>query len=254
MKMKKYGVILLVLCVLMLGVVNGAVAEEKKTYIVGIDGDYYPFSYIDENGNPAGFDVESIKWIAQEMGFEVEIVPIAWDGIIPSLLAKKIDMIYSGMTVTEERKEKVDFTDVYWVVNQAVATKEEANWTLEDFLAGKCSVGTQRGCSAAMWIEDNLVKSGILPEDKFKLYDNFPLAVTDLLNGRIETVIMDEPVVDKAIAGRPLKTIGVISTGEEYAIAVRKEDTELKALLNEGLKRLMSSPYWEELIKKYEMK
>ena len=253
--MKKYGVVvLLTLLVLMLGIVNGVGAQEKKTYIVGIDGDYYPFSYIDESGNPAGFDVESIKWIAQEMGFEVKIVPIAWDGIIPSLLAKKIDMIYSGMTVTEERKEKVDFTDVYWVVNQAVATKEEANWTLDDFLAGKCSIGTQRGCSAAMWIEDNLVKPGILPEDKLKLYDNFPLAVTDLLNGRVETVIMDEPVIAKAIAGKPLKTIGVISTGEEYAIAVRKEDTELKALLNEGLKRLMSSPYWEELIKKYEMK
>ncbi|MDI3543525.1 MAG: polar amino acid transport system substrate-binding protein [Candidatus Atribacteria bacterium] len=252
--MKKYGVILLTLLVLILGVASGAGAQDKKTYIVGIDGDYYPFSYIDENGNPAGFDVESIKWIAQEMGFEVKIVPIAWDGIIPALLAKKIDMIYSGMTVTEERKEKVDFTDVYWVVNQAIATKEEANWTLEDFLAGKCSVGTQRGCSAAMWVEDNLVKTGVLTEDKLKLYDNFPLAVTDLLNGRVETVIMDEPVISKAIAGKPLKTIGVISTGEEYAIAVRKEDTELKALLNEGLKRLMSSPYWEELIEKYEMK
>ena len=120
--MKKYGVILLALLVLMLGVVNGGWAEEKKTYIVGIDGDYYPFSYIDKDGSPAGFDVESIQWIAQEMGFEVKIVPIAWDGIVPSLLAKKIDMIYSGMTVTEERKEKVDFTDVYWVVNQAVAT------------------------------------------------------------------------------------------------------------------------------------
>lgn len=60
----------------------------EKTYIVGIDGDYYPFSYIDKDGSPAGFDVESIQWIAQEMGFEVKIVPIAWDGIVPSLLAK----------------------------------------------------------------------------------------------------------------------------------------------------------------------
>ena len=65
---------------------------------------------------------------------------------------------------------------------------------------------------------------------------------------------MDEPVVSKAIAGKPLVKIGVISTGEEYGIAVRKEDTDLKEKLNEGLKKLMASPFWEELMVKYEMK
>lgn len=246
----------IVFTVLMVTLVMGSItfAAEKKTYIVGIDGDYYPFTFIDKDGNPAGFDVESIQWIANEMGFEVQIVPMAWDGIIPSLLAKKIDLIYSGMTITEERKQQVDFSDVYWVVNQAVAAREGENLDLESFKAGKYTVGTQRSCTAAMWIEDNLVKTGILPKDNLKLYDNFPLAVNDLINGRIQVAMMDEPVVTKAILGKPLKKIGVISTGEEYGIAVRKEDTELKAMLNEGLKKLMASPMWEELMVKYEMK
>ncbi|MDK2897656.1 MAG: polar amino acid transport system substrate-binding protein [Candidatus Atribacteria bacterium] len=250
---KKWFLAVIAILVLLLGA-GAAVTQEKPTYIVGIDGDYFPFTYIDKDGNPAGFDVESIQWIAQEMGFEVKIVPIAWDGIIPSLLAKKIDLIYSGMTVTEERKEKVDFTNVYWVVNQAVAIREEDNFTMDDFMAGQLTIGTQRGCSAAMWVEDNLVKPSILPQNKLRLYDNFPLAANDLLNGRIEAVIMDEPVIAKAIEGQPLKKIGVISTGEEYAIAVRKEDTELKNMLNQGLEKLMSSPKWEELIQKYNMK
>lgn len=247
-----FALILVLLLSLVLS--SSLLAEEEKTYIVGIDGDYYPFSYIDKDGNPAGFDVESIQWIADEMGFKVQVVPMAWDGIIPSLLAKKIDLIYSGMTITEERKQQVDFSDVYWVVNQAVAAREGEGLDLESFKAGKYTVGTQRSCTAAMWIEDNLVEPGILPKENLRLYDNFPLAVNDLINGRVQVAMMDEPVVTKAIAGKPLVKIGVISTGEEYGIAVRKEDTELKEMLNEGLKKLMASPKWEELMEKYEMK
>ncbi|HCU22224.1 MAG TPA: ABC transporter substrate-binding protein [Candidatus Atribacteria bacterium] len=252
----KGKVFFIVVTALLVSLVLGSMvlANEEKTYIVGIDGDYYPFSFIDKDGNPAGFDVESIQWIADEMGFKVQVVPMAWDGIIPSLLAKKIDLIYSGMTITEERKQQVDFSDVYWVVNQAVAAREGENLDIDSFKAGKYTVGTQRSCTAAMWIEDNLVKTGILPKDNLKLYDNFPLAVNDLINGRVQVAMMDEPVVSKAIAGKPLVKIGVISTGEEYGIAVRKEDTDLKDKLNEGLKKLMASPFWEELMVKYEMK
>jgi polar amino acid transport system substrate-binding protein len=252
----KGKVFFIVVIALLVSMVLGStvLANEEKTYIVGIDGDYYPFSFIDKDGNPAGFDVESIQWIANEMGFKVQVVPMAWDGIIPSLLAKKIDLIYSGMTITEERKQQVDFSDVYWVVNQAVAAREGENLDIESFKSGKYTVGTQRSCTAAMWIEDHLVKTGILPKDNLKLYDNFPLAVNDLINGRVQVAMMDEPVVTKAIAGKPLVKIGVISTGEEYGIAVRKEDTDLKDKLNEGLKKLMASPFWEELMVKYEMK
>ncbi|MCC7566623.1 MAG: transporter substrate-binding domain-containing protein, partial [Methanoregulaceae archaeon] len=87
---------------------NESGLEETDTtsvYIVGIDGDYAPYSYIDRDGNPAGFDVESIEWIADEMGFQVKIQPVEWNRIIPALLEKEIDMIYSGMSITDERRE-----------------------------------------------------------------------------------------------------------------------------------------------------
>jgi polar amino acid transport system substrate-binding protein len=225
-----------------------------KKYIVGIDGDYPPYSFIGADGKPTGFDVESVQWIAGEMGFEVEIRPTAWDGIIPALLAKKIDMVYSGMTANEERKKVVDFSTVYWKIDQAVAVKEDSKTTLDEFLAGKVIVGTQRGCTAAEWIEDNLVKKGILPADKLRLYDNFPAAAMDLEIGRVEAAMMDDVIVQEAVKGKPLKIIGTIGTGEEYAVAIRKDDTELKEKINEGIKRLMASPKWEELRTKYEMK
>ena len=101
-----------------------AAVVEKTVYIIGIDGEYPPYSYVDKDGNAQGFDVESAKWIAEDQGFEVKFQPTAWDGIIPALLAKKIDMVYSGMSITPERAAKVTFSDVYWIVNQGVAVKK----------------------------------------------------------------------------------------------------------------------------------
>jgi len=228
-------------------------ATEEKTYIVGIDGDYKPYSYIDEAGNPPGFDVDSIQWIADEMGFKVTVQPMAWDGIIPALCAGNIDMVYSGMTITEDRKKVVSFSDVYWVVNQSVTVRNGSEYTMDDFMNGTIIMGAQRGSTAAMWLEDNLVKTEILPEDNLKLYDNFPLAVTDLLNERIDGAMYDTPIVLDAIEGKPLKQLGEINTGEEYGIAVRQDDTELLETLNTGLNKLMDSPKWDELKEKYGM-
>lgn len=241
----------LLICTAILLPASSAMAAKK--YVCGIDGDYPPYSFMGADGKPTGFDVESLQWIAGEMGFEIEIQPIAWDGIIPALLAKKIDMVYSGMTASEERRKVVDFSNVYWEIDQAVAVKEDSKLTMDDILAGKAIVGTQRGCTAAIWLEDNLVKKGIMKKENLRLYDNFPIAAKDLEIGRVEAAMMDDMIVIGAIKGKPLKVVGTIKTGEEYAIAVRKEDKDLKDTLNEGLKRLMASPKWEELKQKYDM-
>ena len=244
--------VLLVMSVLMVFAASAAFAAPKK-YVVGIDGDYPPYSFMGADGKPTGFDVESIQWIAKEMGFTVEIKPIAWDGIIPALLAKKIDMVYSGMTASAERKKVVDFSMVYWEIDQSVAVKKDSNITMDDIQKGKVTIGTQRGCTAAHWIEDNLVKKGILAADKFRLYDNFPLAAKDLEIGRIQSAMMDDVIIATAIKDKPLKIVGTIKTGEEYAVAMRKEDKELQTSINDGIKKLMASPKWKELQKKYKM-
>ena len=253
MKSKKLviAVIFSFLMILSMGSMNLLAAE--KTYTNGIDADYPPFAYIDEKGDPAGFDVECLNWIADEMGFEVKHQPTAWDGIVSSLLAGKIDMIYSGMSITAERLEKVDFSIPYWEINQSLCVREDSDLNIIAALCGdKYVVGSQRGCTAAMWIEDNLVKTGILAKDNLKLYEGFSLAVKDLVNGRTDSAMMDDVMVEDAIRkGQPVKIVGVIKTGEAYGIAVRKEDTELKAILNEGVKKLKKSSKWDELIIKY---
>ncbi len=248
--------VILVLLLLMVGCTTTdkpVVTEERPLYIVGIDGEYPPYSYIEADGTPQGFDVESISWIAEKEGFDVKIQPMAWDGIIPALQAGKIDMVYSGMTITDERKEMVNFSNPYWKVNQSVAVHDESGKTMDDFMAGNLVIGAQRGTTGAFWVEEHLIATGKMPAGNLITYDNFPNVAQDLQNKRLDAIIYDTPPLLDAIAGKPLIKIGDIDTGEEYGVAIRKEDTELLAIINDGLLQLMNDPYWKELQEKYEM-
>jgi len=241
----------LLVMLLSMGIVS-SLAADKKVYINGIDPAFPPFCYIDEKGNPAGFDVESLDWVANQMGFNVKHLPLAWDGIIPNLLAGKIDLIYAGMGISKEREKVVDFTIPYWVINEVVCVLESSDLNIISALTGNYTVGSQRGTQAEIWLETNLIKPGILGKDKLKLYETFSLAVQDLVNGRIDSVMMDDVMAEDAIRkGKPIKIVGIIKTGYKYAAAVRKEDKELKALLNEGIAKLRKSDKWDELIVKY---
>jgi polar amino acid transport system substrate-binding protein len=227
---------------------------QKKTLVVGIDGEYKPFSYLDPSGSATGFDVDSMKWIAQKKGMDVKFQSIAWDGIIPALQAGKVDLIYSGMTITPERAEQVNFSTPYWEINQDVVAKTGSKITVDDVKSGKAIVGAQSGCTAAIWVDKNLITTGKMPQDRLKLYANTPLAIDDLVAGRVDAVMYDDNVMKAMIEGRPVGIIGNIETKEEFGIAVRKSDPELLATLNEGLAELKADPYWQELIVKYKMK
>jgi len=228
-------------------------AEEKMVYSVGIDVPYPPFSEMDKDGNPTGFDVDSIRWIAENQDFDVKFEVVAWDAIIPALQAKQIDMVYSGMTITDERREKVEFSIPYWTVNQMVVALPDSNVTLDDVKEGKVIVGTQSGCTAAMWMEENLVDTGLMAKENLKVYPDTPKAVDDLTTGRIDAVMYDDLSLKDIIAGRDVEKIGFIETKEEFGIAVRKDDAELLGKLNAGLTNLMADPYWEELKIQYDM-
>jgi polar amino acid transport system substrate-binding protein len=241
------------------GCVNGTCQvlpgpSQIATYIVGIDADYPPFTYIDLNGTPAGFDVDSVQWIAQEEGFKVDFQPVAWNDSISALLAGKIDMIYSGMSMTDERKQLVNFSIPYWKVNQSVATHVNSTWTMQEFFAGDMIIGAQRGTPGQSWVEDHLVTPGVMPSQNLVLYDSLPLVITDLQNWQIDAAIAHTSPMLNAIEGKPLHIIGEIDTNEVYGVAVRKEDTELLSLINDGLTKLMNDPYWNVLIQNYDMK
>jgi len=223
---------------------------KEKVYINGIDANFPPFAYVDKNGVPDGFDVKSVDWIAKQMGFKVTHKPMDWDAIIPSLKAKKIDMIASGMSVTEKREKQVNFTIPYWVIAQVLVTPKDCNKSVDELLTNGNKIGVQRGTTEANWMKENLIKKG----KNFKLveYDSAPLAIEDVLNGRIVAAAMDDAPAKDAMRKKPVKIVGTFGMpNEDFAYAVRKGDKELLETMNEGLRRLMASPYWDELIKKY---
>ncbi len=251
-KKKMFYVAFLVLALANTGIVPGAMAQQKE-YINGIDANFPPFAFVDKTGKPDGFDIAVVDLIAKDAGIKVKHQPMDWDGIIPSLNAKKIDFIASGMSINEARRKEVNFTDPYWTVKQVMIAKKGANVTPESAMADGKKIGVQRGTTEAKWMEENLIKK---QGKKFELvyYDSAPMAVEDVINGRIVAAAMDDAPAKDAETKKPVEVIGGFGMpDEEFGYAVRKEDTELLKILNDGLKKIKGTPTWDELRKKYDL-
>lgn len=227
-----------------------AFAVEKL--VNGIDANFPPFAYIDKTGQPGGFDVDAMNWIAKEIGVEVSHQPIEWDGIITSLLTKKIGIIASGMSITEERAQQVAFSVPYWVIQQVMVTKKGSSLTIEQIQTGKKIVGVQQGTSEAKWLKEEAAKKGWNFELRY--YSSSPLAVEDVLNGRIDAAAMDDAPAKDAASKKEVQIVGTFGMhDEQFGYAVRKEDTELLEKVNKALTKLMATPEWNTMIEKYKL-
>lgn len=236
-----------IITILSLFAAGSAVA---RTVVNGIDANYPPFAYVDKSGNPAGFDVDAMNWIGKEMGFEVEHKAMEWSTIVQSVVAKKIDVVMSGMTITDERKEQVNFSIPYWTVENAFIVREDSDLTTEQIIASKGRVGYQAGTSDGKWLAEANEKEGW--GLTLKPYDSAPQIVAEVINGRIIAGGMNmSPAQDAIAKKKPVKVAGTFGVREDFGVAIRYEDKELENLINEGLRRLMADPYWAELKAKH---
>lgn len=220
-----------------------------RTVTVGTSADFPPFEYI-ENGQFVGFDMDLMREIAKIAGFELKFVDMSFDSLIPALRAGQIDVAAAAMTITEERKKVVDFSMPYWSADQSIIVKADSDLTIT-VLFGKFRIGVQTGTTGDLWCTENLVQKGLLPERNLKRYDTFILALSDLLNGNIDAIVLDSPVANRFAATKPVKVVGIIVTGEQYGIAVKKGNKELLDKINQALKTLIETGKINELIDKY---
>ncbi|CAK7051594.1 MAG: L-cystine-binding protein FliY [Desulfovibrio sp.] len=229
---------------------TGVFAAEKS-YVNGIDANYPPFAYVDKSGKPAGFDVDSMDWIAKKMGFTISHKPMDWNGIIPDLLAGKIDMVCSGMSISPERAARVTFSEPYFTIQKVLVVREKSKLTRDEILTGKKVIGTQRGTNEAEWLAKN--KDPNNWNYSLRYYDSAPAAIEDLVNGRIDAAGVDSAPAEDAInkAKKPVKIAGEFAPKDDFGVATRNEDAELRGLINEGYKLLKADPYWQELHKKH---
>lgn len=224
-------------------IISKAGFAAEKLY-VGTNAEFQPFEYL-ENGKIVGFDVDLIEEIAKSMGKEIQWKNIAFDGLLPALQAKKLDIIIAGMTATKEREKFVNFSQTYYEANQMMIIHKE-NPTVNSFdnLKGH-DVGVVLGYTGDIVVSE-------LDGVKIHRYNAASEAIMALKAQKIEVVVLDsEPAKNYAKQNSDLALIDTDVAKEKYAIAVRKNDKELVEAIDKALNELKANGTYDKLIKKY---
>lgn len=228
-----------------------ALAQEAEIRIA-TEGAYPPFNFTDADGSLKGFDVDIANALCEEMKAKCTIVAQDWDGIIPGLMANKYDAIIASMSITEERKQQIDFTNKYYTTPLAVIAPKESDVkgvSVED-LKDKV-VGAQASTTQANYATDVYEKAGI----DVKLYPTQEEAAADLQNGRIDALISDKFVVVDWLNGDGKDCCTMIGdvpgTETETGIGIRKGDDALKERFNKAIDALVANGTYAKIVGKY---
>ena len=199
-------------------------STEKETLIIGIDDTFAPMGFRDDNNEIVGFDIDLATAAAEQMGVEVEFQPIDWSTKESELSSGRIDLIWNGYTVTDERKEKVLFTKPYLENAQVVMTLAYSKISALNDLAEK-QVGIQALSSALDALNANPISEKVTLNE----YKDNVLALTDLKAGRVEAVVIDK-VVGEYFMTQETDTFKILDEAlapEQYAVGVKKGNEEL---------------------------
>ncbi|MCK5917887.1 MAG: ABC transporter substrate-binding protein [Cocleimonas sp.] len=234
--------------------VSSADTPVKEKIRIGVEGAYPPFSQVTSDGKLVGFDIDIANALCANINADCELVTQDWDGLIPALLAKKFDAIVASMSMTDERKKKVAFTNRYYQSPARFIHKKGAKDSIsKEGLAGK-NVGVQRGT-----VSDKFI-TGVFGESvTVKRYGTQEEVYLDLNAGRIDMVFADAFVLLEFLGkeeGKNYEFIGDSYTDQKYfgegiGIAIRKEDTALRDKLNTAIANIRKNSAYEKIREKY---
>ncbi|HVJ47983.1 basic amino acid ABC transporter substrate-binding protein [Desulfitobacterium sp.] len=220
-------------------------SDSAKVLKVGTDPTFAPFEFMDDQNKTTGFDVELMNAIGADMGYKVQFESSSFDGLIPALQAGNYGAVIAAMTITPEREKSVDFSNKYLMAAQYIAVKKDSSIKSAADLKGK-KIGVQNATTGQTVVEG----MGITPQK----YEAIPDAMNDLINGGLDAVVADSPVVLYFIKQNPTTNIHYINgdfSNEYYGIAVKKGDSELKDKINASLKKIQDSSKYNEIYKKW---
>ena len=216
--------------------------KAKGTLVVGTSADYSPYEFhaqIDGKDQIVGFDIDIAKQFAKDLGVELEVKDMAFDGLLVALQADKVDMIFAGMTPTEERKQNADFSDIYFTATHRFILRsgDEAGITKIEDLKNK-KIGVQKGS-----IQEGIAKDNF-DADNIKSLDKVPDLILDLASKKVDAVLVESTVADLTVQKNKAAGIAIASGLEVKdpdggcAIAMKKNSPELLAEINKTLKKL----------------
>jgi lysine-arginine-ornithine-binding protein len=213
---------------------------------IATEGAYPPFNSVDANGQLVGFDVDIAKALCAEMKANCEIVAQDWDGIIPALVANKYDAIIASMSITDERKQSIDFTNKYYSNYLAVIAPSGGVTGPSDL--NRKTVGAQRSTLASQWAEDQLMGRASI-----KLYDTQTAAYADLQAGRLDAMVSDiYPAMDWLATVSGFQLAGEkIDISDQIGIGIRQNEAGLKAAFNAAIDAIRTNGVYAEINAKY---
>lgn len=240
--MKK--IFLMFAMIFMFAACGGNKEAAQKVYVVGTNAEYPPFEYV-ENGEIAGFDAEIIKEAAKRMGIEYKWLNTNFDGLIPALQTKKVDIVIAGMSVTPEREKAVNFSVPYLTSNVAIVTNSKNPIKDMNDLSGKSygvELGTTKENSAR-----KIAGAEVVP------FSSTTGALVALKSGKIDGMVLDESVSSKYIEKNPELVLVGVMEGEPKAAAFNKDDKELMENFSKVLEEMMADGTVAELREKYKI-
>lgn len=206
--------------------------KHHGTLVVGLEGTYPPFSFQGEDGKLTGFEVDFATALAEHLGVKAKLNPTKWDGMLASLDSKRIDVVINQVTISDERKKKYDFSTPYTVSGiQALVKKgNEGTITKPEDLKGK-KVGVGLGTNYEQWLRDNVQGVDV------RTYDDDPTKYQDLRVGRINAILVDRLAALDLVkkTGATLAVAGPAFSRQESGVAVRKNNPELLAAINQAI-------------------
>ncbi len=241
---------------LLVGCQSESSSSDKSTsdsgtkYLIATDSKYAPFSF-EEDGEYKGIDVEVLEAVAKEAGFEYELKPMDFNAIIPALTSNQLDGAIAGMSITDERKEALDFSDGYFESGLSIVVDaDNTDINGVDDLNGKI-VAVKKGTAGENWALENQEKYNL----ELKHFEDSPAMFLAVQGGNADFALEDYPVIAykiKVDSDNELKIAGEKVTTADYGFAVNKgQNTELLEKFQEGLKAIKENGKYDEIISEY---
>ena len=223
---------------------------EEGMLIMSTNAAFPPYEMTNDAGEFEGIDVEIAQAIADKLGLELRIDDMDFDSALLAAQNGKSDMVMAGVSVTEDRLVNLDFTDSYATGIQVVIVPEDSDITSVDDLTGKM-IGVQRGTTGDLYCSDT-VENGGFGAENVTPYDNGLTAVQALMNGQVDCVVIDNAPAQEFVAANPgLKILDTEYVNEDYAIGVKKGNTQMLDAINGALAELKADGTVQSIIDKY---
>ena len=253
--LKRYflKIVLSIFCVGFLGCGQESQEPKNPKLVIAIDGTFVPMSFLNDQGELDGFEVDLIKEVVKNAGFDYELVNVEWGGLFGGLITEKFDLVISSITILEERKNRMAFSIPYLQSGVAVLVRKDIENvdSLEQLAEIKATVGAQINTTSYYFLQKY---EGM----KIKTYEKFGHAVIDMANKGNDGVVGDSVQVnyyfnENKELTQNARFLGSRMTSENYGIVLRKENLELKQKIDTSLKGLLKNGTVQKLHGKWNL-